>query len=346
MPDLLFETPPTVILLENHIKQFQPERELQIMPEEMQAAYCEDFGDPANLNIGKTELPELEEGDVLVRIKAAGVNPVDVAIVQGHMSGALPHEFPLIPGWDLSGVVEERGFGARRFNVRDEVYAYARRPVVQWGTFAEYTVIPESYLSSKPDNISHKKAGGIPLVGLTAYQSLYEVGDLGEGQSVLILGASGGVGSLAIQLAKARQANVTGVASEKNHNFMKELGADETIDYHGRDIGQAVLDLEPEGVDLIFDCASGETLQQSLPALKEDGKLVSILNRGQNLDPEIDFEYVFVEPNARQLDHLRDLVESGKIEVPVSDTYSLDETAEALEQIQTRHTRGKLVIVS
>lgn len=315
------------------------------MPEQTQAAYCEQFGDPDNLNIGTTDLPELKEGDVMVRIKAAGVNPVDVAIVQGHMAGSVPHEFPLIPGWDMAGFVEERGFGARRFEVGDEVYAYARRPVVQWGTFAEFIVIPEYYLSAKPDNITYKEAGGAPLVGLTAYQSLYEAGDLREDQTVLILGASGGVGSLGIQLAKARQAKVIGVASEKNHEYMKELGADEAIDYQDTEIGEAVRELDPEGVDLIFDCASGETLQQSLQTLKEDGKLVSILNRGQNLDSAIDFEYVFVEPNSSQLDHLRELIESGEIEVPVSKTYSLEKTTEALEQIQTGHTRGKIVIV-
>jgi NADPH:quinone reductase-like Zn-dependent oxidoreductase len=181
-------------------------------------------------------------------------------------------------------------------------------------------------------------------VGLTAYQSLYEAGNLQRNQTVLILGASGGVGTFGIQLAKAEGANVIGVASRKNHDYMQRLGADETIDYHDTDIGEVVQDIEPEGIDLIFDCASGETLQQSLPALKENGKLVSILNRGENIDSNIDFEYVFVEPNSRQLDHLCQLVESGQIEVPISDTFSLDETATALEQIQTLHTRGKIVI--
>ncbi|MEX2396238.1 MAG: NADP-dependent oxidoreductase, partial [Balneolales bacterium] len=219
------------------------------------------------------------------------------------------------------------------------------RPSVQWGTFAEYIVIPECYLSLKPGNISYEEAGGIPLVTLTAYQSLYVAGDLQDEQTVLLLGASGGVGSMAIQLAKARGAKVIGVASEKNHSYLKELGADETIDYHDTNIGEAVMDLQPKGVDLIFDCAAGETLQQSLPALKSSGKLVSILSRGENLGPNIKFEYVFVEPNSSHLDHLRALVESDKIRVPVSKTYSLDEAADALSQIQTLHTRGKTCII-
>ncbi|HKK44078.1 MAG TPA: NADP-dependent oxidoreductase [Balneolaceae bacterium] len=315
------------------------------MAKQANAAFYREFGGFDNLEIGSLDFKDPGEGEVLVRVKGAGVNPVDAAVMQGYLKDRLPHTFPIIPGWDLSGVVEERGFSARRFNVDDEVYAYARRPFVQWGTFAEYVVIPESYLSRKPSNISHAEAGGIPLVGLTAYQSLYDAGDLQQGQTVLILGASGGVGSLGIQLAKAEGARVIGVASEKNHKYMKELGADEVVDYHDTDVGTAALDIKSDGVDLIFDCAGGETLQQSMKALKDDGKLVSIRNHGEGLDPDINFEYVFVEPNSSELDHLRKLVESGKIEVPVSKTFDLEETAEALRQIQTLHTRGKMVIM-
>ena len=314
------------------------------MAEHMKAAFYREFGDFDQLEIGSLEYPDPQEGEVLVRVKAAGVNPVDAAIVHGYLKERLPHNFPVIPGWDLSGVVESRGFSARRFDVGDEVYAYARRPFVQWGTFAEYVTIPESYLSEKPSNISFPEAGAIPLVGLTAYQSLYDAGNLQEGQTVLILGASGGVGSFGIQLTKAKGAHVIGVASEKNHDYMKNLGADEVIDYHGTDVGEAVLDINSGGVDLIFDCTSGETLQQSLQALKEDGKLVSIRNHGENIDPSIDFQYVFVEPNSSELDHMRELVESGEIEVPVTKTYPLDKTAEALKQIEKLHTRGKMVI--
>ncbi len=315
------------------------------MSQPMKAAFVEETGSIDSLKTDTLECPDVGEGEVLVRIEAAGVNPVDAGIVQGYLEGGLPHKFPLVPGWDLSGVVEKRGFGARRFNVGDEVYAYARRPVVQWGTFAEYTVIPESYLSSKPENLTHGEAGSVPLVGLTAYQSLFDAGDLESGQTVLILGASGGVGTLGIQLAKIKGAKVIGVASENNHDYMEQLGADETIDYYDTDIGEEVRETEPDGVDLVFDCAGGETLQQSLPVLKQDGKLVSIRNRGENLDSDIDFEYVFVEPNSSELDHLREWIESDKIEVPISKTYPLEETAEALEQIQSLHTTGKIVII-
>lgn len=312
---------------------------------EMKAANFSEFGGPEKVKISIMEVPALKEGEVLIRIKAAGVNPVDAVIREGHYKDMMPHSLPVIPGWDLAGVVEERGHAARRFEVGDEVYAYARRPEIKWGTFAEYIVIPDSYSSKKPASLSHEEAAGIPLAGLTAYQSLYDAGNLQKGQRVLIIGASGGVGSFGIQLAKIKGAEVVGVASEKNHDYMRVLGADHTIDYRNQHIGEAAKVIYPEGVDLIFDCTSGESLQQSLMALKPSGKLVSILNQGEDLDPNIDFQWVFVEPNAKQLDHLRDLAEAGKLKVQVSRTYPLEETAEALKQIHTLHTTGKIVVV-
>jgi len=315
------------------------------MKKQMRAAVYDEFGGPEKVQVRNIDIPAIKEGEVLVRIKAAGVNPVDYVVREGYLKDFLPYSFPIIPGWDVAGIVEERGFSARRFNVGQEVYAYARRPVVQYGTFAEYIVLPESYLAERPKSISWNETAGIPLVGLTAYQSLFDAGNLQQGQTVLILGASGGVGSLGIQLAKVKGARVIGVASQKNHAFMRELGADETIDYQNANLGAALKAIAPGGLDLIFDCASGETLEQSLAVLKPSGKLVSILNQGQGLNPRINFEYVFVEPNAVQLEHLRDLVDAGRLNVHVSATYSLDEAVEALNQIQTAHTTGKIVIV-
>lgn len=315
------------------------------MKKEMRAAYYNEFGGPKAVRSGKIELPGLKEGEVLIKIKAAGVNPVDAVITKGYYKDMMPYSFPIIPGWDLAGVIEDRGHAARRFEVGEEVFAYARRPEVKWGTFAEYIVIPDSYLAKRPQNISAEAAAAIPLAGLTAYQSLYKAGNLSKGKKLLILGSSGGVGSFAIQLAKAKGAEVIGVASSKNHDYMRSLGADHTIDYKDQDIGETVKEIYPEGVDLIFDCTSGDSLQQSLKCLKDSGKLVSLLNRGEDLDKKIDFEFVFVEPNAKQLEHLRELVEDGKLKVDVRKTFSLDEASEALEQIQSLHTTGKIVVV-
>ncbi|MHA6250010.1 NADP-dependent oxidoreductase [Pontibacter sp. CAU 1760] len=314
------------------------------MSKQMKAAVYESFGGSDKIQIKKVKIPEVKEGEVLVRIKAAAVNPVDAMVREGYLKDFLPYKFPIIPGWDVAGVIAERGFSARRFEVGDEVYAYARRPLVQGGTFAEYVVLPESYLALRPRNISWEEAAGIPLVGLTAYQSLFDAGQLQPEQTVLILGGSGGVGSLGIQLAKVKGARVIGVASAQNHEFMKELGADHTIDYKDNHIGEAASAIAPQGIDLIFDCVGGDTLEQSLTALKPNGKLVSIVNQGQDLDKNINFQYVFVEPNAKQLDALREYANTGKLKVHVSQTYTLDQAVEAFSQIESKHTKGKIAI--
>jgi NADPH:quinone reductase-like Zn-dependent oxidoreductase len=315
------------------------------MEKQMRAAVFHEFGNADKIRISNIAIPELKEGEVLVKIKAASVNPVDSAVREGHLKSFIPVTFPAIPGWDMAGAVEERAYSSRRFEVGDEVYAYARRPIVQYGTFAEYTVIPESYLALKPKTLSFKEAAGIPLAGLTAFQSLIVAGRLQAGQTVLILGASGGVGTMAIQIAKEKGAFVIGVASEKNHDYMKDLGADHALDYQGTDLADEAKQIAPEGVHLIFDAASGQTLVRSLGALKPGGRLVSILNQGKNLPQGIDFKYVFVEPNSVQLTALAELAEEGKLKVIISAEYSLEQTAEAMRAVETQHTRGKIVIL-
>jgi NADPH:quinone reductase-like Zn-dependent oxidoreductase len=312
----------------------------------MEAAYIDEYGDLNNIKTGKLPKPEAGEGEVLIRVKAAGLNPVDAAVAKGMLKDAIPGEFPLIPGWDVAGVVEDTGHAARRFQAGDEVYAYARRPTIQHGTFAEYIALPEAYLAERPSNISMEEAGGIPLVGLTAYQSIFDFGELKKDQTLLILGASGGVGTLAIQLAKSVGANVIGVASEANHDYMKELGADITIDYKDDHVGEAVQKVQPEGVDLIFHCSRGDSFAQVMETgvLKDGGKIASITKSKPDISDDIEFKYVFVEPNSEQLEHIAALADNGKIKVPISKTYSLEETGQALQEIEKLHTRGKLII--
>jgi len=312
----------------------------------MKASYYSEFGELDNIKTGEIDTPEPGEGEVLVKIKAAGVNPVDAAVAKGMLKDTIPSEFPSIPGWDMAGVVEKRGHSARRFNEGDEVYAYARRPKIQHGTFAEYIVLPESYLAKSPSKITIEEAGGIPLVGLTAYQSLFDAGKLTQGQTLLILGASGGVGTLAIQLAKAHGVKVIGVASKANHEYMKELGADHTIDYKDSHVGEAIKNIAPYGVDLIFHCSRGETLNQVMESdvLKKNGHLISITNSNPEISEDINFQYVFVEPNSAQLQHIQELTDEEKIKVHVSKTYNLENVGQALKDIQTLHTRGKLII--
>ena len=314
------------------------------MSSEMNASYFEKFGELDQVKTGTLERPDPSEGEVLVRVKAAGVNPVDAAVARGMLKDAIPTDFPAIPGWDVAGTVEERGHAARRFNEGDEVYAYARRPTVKHGTFAEYIVLPECYLAARPQKISMKEAGGIPLVGLTAYQALFQAGNLQKDQTLLILGASGGVGTLAIQLAKSVDATVIGVASEHNHTYMEDLGADETIDYKAGDVGESVKAIAPDGVDFIFHCSRGDSLEQSIRALKSGGQLVSITNSRPEVPDDVKFQYVFVEPNAAQLKDIQELADNGKIKVPISKTFGLEEVGEALREIESLHTRGKMVV--
>ncbi len=310
----------------------------------MKAAYIEEFGGPDNIKTGSLEKPEPGDGEVLIKVEAAGVNPVDAAVVKGMLNEVIPADFPAIPGWDVAGVVEERGYSARRFETGDQVYAYARRPKIKHGTFAQYIALPESYVAKRPQKTSAAEAGGIPLVGLTAYQSLFDAGKLQEGETLLILGASGGVGSMAIQLAKWKGANVIGVAGTSNQEYMKEMGADHTIDYTKGDVGEAVSKIAPDGVDLIFHCSRGDSLKQSADTIKRNGRLISITNSKPERREDIYFEYVFVEPNAVQLKQLARLADDGHLNIHVSKTYNLDDTAEALAKIETLHTRGKIII--
>ncbi len=316
------------------------------MSNKMRASYYEEFGELNQIKTGELDRPEPGDGEVLVRIKSAGVNPVDAAVARGMLNDAIPAEFPVIPGWDVAGVVEENGFAARRFKKGDEVYAYARRPTIKHGTFAEYIALPESYLAHRPKEMSMEESGGVPLVGLTAYQSIFDVGKLKKGQTLLILGASGGVGTLAIQLAKSVGATVIGVASKKNHDYMKELGADEVIDYSAGHVGESVKKLAPGGVDLLFHCSRGNSLSECMETgvLKENGRVVSITKSKPEPDWDVSYDYVFVEPNAAQLKHIAELADDGKIKVPVTKSFSLGDVEKALQEVETLHTRGKLVI--
>ncbi|RZL07912.1 MAG: NADP-dependent oxidoreductase [Hymenobacter sp.] len=317
------------------------------MAEQTQAAYYTEFGGIDKIQVGPLDLPAVGEGEVLLRVKAAGINPVDYIVREGHFQAVVPNAFPAVPGWDVAGIVEKRGHGASRFAEGAEVYGYVRRPVVQHGTFAERIVVPECYLAASPGQLSWEEAGGLPLAGLTAYQSIITAGHLQAGETILILGASGGVGGTAIQLAKNVGATVIAVASAQNAAHMKELGADFTIDYKAGLVADAVKKVAPNGVDLLFDAVSGDTLTQSLPALKSNGRLISVLNDGKNLalPAGVHFQHVMAQPSVPDLDHLRELADAGKLKVPVAQTFALADIKQAFEQIETKHTTGKVVIV-
>jgi NADPH:quinone reductase-like Zn-dependent oxidoreductase len=237
----------------------------------MKAIRIHAYGGPEFLVYEDAPRPQPEKGEVLIRVHAAGVNPVDWKIREGYLKDMLHRSLPLVPGWDVSGVVETVGPGVTRLKKGNEVYS--RPDIARDGAYAEYIVVRESEVALKPKTIDHIHAAAIPLAGLTAWQSLFDAGKLMTGQKVLIHAAAGGVGSMAVQLAKWKGAYVVGTASEHNHDFLRDLGADEIIDYTKTRFEDAVHD-----TDMVFDTIGGDTRKRSWQVLKKGGILVSIIS--------------------------------------------------------------------
>lgn len=303
----------------------------------MKAVFIRQFGGREVLEYGEVPKPVSAAGEVLVKILAAGVNPVDWKIRQGLLQGRMPHEFPIILGWEGAGVVEATG---------EEFFFYARKEVIRDGTYAEYIALQPRHLAHKPKNLSFEEAAAIPLAGLTAYQVLHESLQLKKGETILIHAGAGGVGGFAIQLAKQIGARVITTASSKNHEYLSQLGADEIIDYTKVDFVKTVLRKQPEGINAIFDTVGGETQKRSAEVLKKGGRLTSILALDEPFfrNKGIKVGYVFVRPEPTQLDELRQLAEQGKLKVSLFKTSPLSEAKKAQETIETGHVRGKIVI--
>ena len=313
----------------------------------MKAVVINEFGGKEKLALTDVSKPQPAEDEVLVRIKAAGVNPVDWKIREGWLKGLLPHEFPMILGWDLAGVVEETGDRVEGFAKEDHVYAYNRRPVIQHGTYAEYAAVSESYIAHSPASLSFEESASIPLAALTAYQAIYDAVQLQQGQSILIVGASGGVGGFAVQFANLIGAKVTAIASEKNHAYLQGLGAEHAICYTKGDFQESFKSIHPSGADVVFDLVGGKALKRAGNCVKSGGKVVSITDDPRSHVPEdkdIQSHFVFVEPNAKQLDHIREMVDSGKLKTHLSAVYALPDVDKAHADMETGHTSGKIVL--
>lgn len=306
----------------------------------MKAVAMHAYGGPEVLKYEDAARPDPATGEVLVRVHAAAVNPVDWKVRAGHLRGFLNYSLPLIPGWDLSGVVEATGAGVTDWKQGDAVYA--RPDLRRNGAYAEYVAVRASELGRKPRSIDHVQASAIPLACLTAWQALFDAGGLKAGQRVLIHAAAGGVGTFAVQLAKWKGAHVVGTASERNHAFLRELGADEVIDYTKTNFEEVVRD-----VDVVLDTLAGQTRDRSWNVLKKDGILVSILGQPSPDDAAqhgVRAAGVFVEPNQAQLGEIAKLVDSGKLRPIIETVLPLAQAARAHEMNQTLHTRGKIVL--
>ena len=308
-------------------------------PSTMKAIAIHSYGGVDVLKHEDVPKPEPKEDEILVRVIAAGVNPVDAKIRQGAF-GKSTLDKPLIPGFDISGVVEKTGAKITKFKVDDAIFAYLN--LRRGGAYAEFAIATEEEATLKPKSLTHEQAAAVPLAALTAWQALIETAKLSEGQSVLIQGGSGGVGSFAIQIAKARGAKVIATASTANQEFLKQLGADQSIDYTSTKFEEVVND-----VDVVLDAVGPATLARSYGVVKKGGIIVSILgppDKAELAKREIRGESILVRPNASQLSDIAKLIEAKKIKSHVSQTFPLADAAKAHEQIESRHTRGKIVL--
>lgn len=312
------------------------------MPGTMRALVTHQWGDPEELRLEEIPRPQAGEGEVLVRILAAGINPVDWKTRRnGGLMKSRGIEPPVILGWDISGVVESLGPGVEGLAVGDEVFGLVGFPKAVGG-YAEYAAVPADHLARKPANISHADAASLPLVALTAHQA-FELAGLAEGQLALVHAAAGGVGSIAVQLAKARGARVAGTAGPANQEFLRELGVDIPIDYTTTDFAEVLSD-----VDVVLESQGGDVRQRSWGVLRKGGVMVSILGPLPQEDAEahgVRGLHMLVHPDGGQMQYIADLIASGALHAVVQETFPFERAADAHRAAESGHTRGKLVLI-
>jgi NADPH:quinone reductase-like Zn-dependent oxidoreductase len=308
----------------------------------MRAVALTEYGAPDVLAPRELPDPPVGPDTVLVRVAAAGVNPVDYKIRQGYLRGAYPHHEPLVPGWDVAGTVEQAGPAVTEFTAGDEVIGYVRRDDVQYGTYSELVPAPVRTLAHRPAGLDAVHGAGLPLAGLTALQSLRAVG-VGEGDTVLVHAAAGGVGHLAVQIAlELGAARVLGTAAEHNHDFIRSLGGQPLT--YGDDLHDLVAELVGgDGkVDVAVDLVGGSALKVSPSLLRDTARHVSVIDPATVLDQG--GRYVFVRPDAEQLGWLAERVAAGRIAVEVAQTFPLEQAVDAHRLLERGHVRGKLVL--
>jgi len=308
-----------------------------VLAADMKAMTYSSYGDPDGLTYTDVPDPKVGPGEVRLEVRAAGVNPVDWKVMQGMLDPMINVIFPVVPGWDVAGVVEAVGLDVPGLAVGDEVMAYGRKDWVQQGSFAEKMTVPMRTLARKPSGLTWAQAASVPLAGLTAYQVLTRLGTV-SGETVLVHNAGGGVGSFAVQIAHALGARVIGTASPAGHERLRSLGAD-AVDY-GEGLAQRVRELAPQGVDVAADFAGG-VLESTLAVLADGGRHASIA------DPSVQQhggQYMWVQPDAEDLTALADLIDDGAIRVDVARTFPLEHAAAAFRESMSGHVRGKIAL--
>ncbi|MFW8597100.1 NADP-dependent oxidoreductase [Enterococcus innesii] len=309
---------------------------------ETRAVVIEAYGGKDQLKEATVQLPELKANQLLVKVAATSINPIDWKLREGYLKQMFPWDFPIILGWDVAGDIVEIGADVTEFKVGDAIYA--RPETTRFGTYADYAIVDAELAAIKPENQNYAEAAAVPLAGLTAYQALFEHGRLKAGEKVLIHAGAGGVGTYAVQLAKAAGAYVITTASPRNHELLQKLGADEIIDYHTTDFEEVLQD-----IDLVFDTMGGDTQKKSFTVLKPKGRLISILSiEDEDLAKEKDIfaKAIWLRTNGKQLAELTELIEAEKVNSVIDTTFPL--TAQGIYDAhalsETHHAVGKIVI--
>tara|TARA_Y100000385_G_scaffold242030_1_gene258808 strand:- start:1337 stop:2314 length:978 start_codon:yes stop_codon:yes gene_type:complete len=305
---------------------------------EMKAAVFHEYGGP--VEIAEVARPKLQDSNVLVEVHAASLNPIDNILRAGFLRQMLELTFPHVKGYDVSGTVVEIGNNVKNIKIGDEVFA--RPNQLDAGSIAEFARIQEDELAIKPSNVTHEQAASVPLAGLTAWQALVTKGKIKEGNKVLIHAGSGGVGSLAIQIAKHFGAFVATTTSGKNVGLVKELGADLIIDYTTQNFEDELSDC-----DLVIDTLGGDTLTRSFKVLKKGGTMISIKSQdNDNLADKygVHFEWFFMSPDGKMLSELAKLINQGNVKTVIDSVFRMDQVAEAFDRLATGRAKGKIVI--
>ena len=306
----------------------------------MKAVVIHEYGDPEVLMYEDVPRPEPKDDQLLIRVIAAGVNPVDAMIRSGMFDREGTRAFPIILGGDVAGVVEKVGSKITKFKAGDPVFAYVS--LDNSGGYAQYALVTEREAAPKRKSLTYVEAAAVPIAGMTAWQALVDTAKLSAGQTVLIHGGSGGVGSFVIQIAKARGAKVIATASTANQEFLKQLGADVAIDYTKQKFEDVAKD-----VDVVLDSIGRDTLARSYGVVKKGGIIVSLVARPNQDELQkhgIRGAALNVESTSEQLAEIGKLIDARKIKVIVSQTFPLSEAMKAQEQVATGHTRGKIVL--
>ncbi|MGG4403747.1 NADP-dependent oxidoreductase [Paenibacillus amylolyticus] len=309
----------------------------------MKAVVINQYGSKEELVEQEVNKTRAEANQVVVKLEATSINPIDWKLREGYLKEMYDWEFPIILGWDVAGVITEIGSNVTKWKVGDRVFS--RPDTTRFGSYAEYTAVDEHLLAKLPDSISYEEAAAVPLAGLTAWQVLFTHGDLKEGETVLIHAGAGGVGMYAIQLAKNAGAHVITTASEKNHELLYSLGADQVIDYKKENFEEILKD-----IDLVFDTMGGEVAENSYKVLKPNtGRLITIVgepNHDTAKSHNVLAKGIWLQPDGDQLQRMADLMEEKKIKSIVGATFPFSRQGiyDAHALSETHHAVGKIVI--